>query len=223
VAGATGQQGWAFIQRAIETTEDIRIIALSRKPQSPSAQSLRALSDRVKVTQANLDDAGSVRKVFEDASADGGRIWGVFMVLAFPGLGADAAGEQKQGTVREYTSPMMTLTLKRLGKTLVDLAHEYKVEHLIYSSAERGGESGDDQAKLDRLAKVSIELHIKSLSGLRWTCVRRLSAKFSRLMNNLIESSDLPSSWRTLMELLVRSRPLYCVVDWRRKQRYSLL
>ena len=183
VAGATGKQGRALIEGAVKTTEDIRIIALTRDAKSPSAQSLKALSDRIQLAQANLDDPSSVRKVFEDASAGGGKIWGVFVVLAFPGLGADGAGEEKQGIVRSSLQRNSNLSLIYVAKTLVDLAHEFKVEHLIYSSAERGGESADDQAKLSRLAKVRIERHIKSLSGLRWTYVFLFQGVFNRVMN----------------------------------------
>ena len=41
----------------------------------------------------------------------------------------------------------------------------------MFSSVERGGEDYDDQLTLDRLAKVQIERHIKSIEDLRWTCV----------------------------------------------------
>lgn len=58
-------------------------------------------------------------------------------------------------------------------KAVADLAFEYGVSTFIFSSAERGGERDDDKAILDRLAKVKIERHIRSLGakGLSWTCV----------------------------------------------------
>ncbi|THG92505.1 hypothetical protein EW145_g8694, partial [Phellinidium pouzarii] len=71
-----------------------------------------------------------------------------------PGLGADAAGEERQ------------------GKLVADLAREYGVQHLVFSSVERGGEAFDDHLTLDRAAKVAIERHIRSLDGLRWTILR---------------------------------------------------
>ena len=47
---------------------------------------------------------------------------------------------------------------------------KYEVEHLVYTSSDRGGESHDDNYDLDRAAKVKIERHIKSLEGLKsWT------------------------------------------------------
>lgn len=112
VTGATGQQGRGFVRAVLASSSsaaaDIRILALTRNINSKSAQRLAAevekdekTKGRVELVQANLDDAGSVRKVFEgEKSKLGGGIWGVFMVLAFPGLGADASGEVRQGKVR---------------------------------------------------------------------------------------------------------------------------
>lgn len=54
---------------------------------------------------------------------------------------------------------------------LADLALESGVSSYVFSSAERGGESHDDNAVLDRLAKINIEKHIRELGnkGLPWT------------------------------------------------------
>ena len=175
VAGATGKQGRAFIESAIQTTKDIHIVALTRNSYTQSAQDLKSLSsDRVRLAQTDLNDVDSVRKVFEGVSAEGGKIWGVFIVLAFPGLGADGASEEKQGTVRfrlpEIFGPAQLLRhFYMIFQTLVDFAAEFKVSHLIYSSAERGGEEADDESTLSRLAKVRIERRVKSLEGVRWT------------------------------------------------------
>jgi uncharacterized protein YbjT (DUF2867 family) len=108
VAGATGKQGKALIDalhpQAISsnTSEQpltpFHVLALTRKPRSPAAEQL-ALAEHVTVVEGNLDDPPSIRKVFEDAKTRGG-VWGVFCVLAFPGLGANADGEEKQGRVR---------------------------------------------------------------------------------------------------------------------------
>lgn len=102
VVGATGVQGRSFITSVLGSNNDFRILALTRNPKSASASTLANLSPesegKLKLVQANLDEPDSVRKVFEDAQKDGG-IWGVFVVLTFPGLGADATGEEKQGKV----------------------------------------------------------------------------------------------------------------------------
>ena len=111
VVGATGKQGRAFIDAALSSqSTDVHILALTRNTASPSAKPLvdaAKESDRIKVVQADLDKPESIRKVFEDAKAAKSEreegvngIYGVFVVLAFPGLGADASGEEKQGKVR---------------------------------------------------------------------------------------------------------------------------
>ncbi|KAG5352465.1 hypothetical protein C0989_002175 [Termitomyces sp. Mn162] len=163
VTGATGKQGKALIS-AIQTDttkpSPFHILALTRNPRSPAAKQLSALetkngNENVEVVEGDLDNADSVRRVFEDAKKKGG-VWGVFCVLAFPGLGANADGEERQ------------------GKTLADLALEYGVACFVYSSVERGGEGYDDKLTLDRLAKVRIERHLRGLGdkGLNWTILR---------------------------------------------------
>lgn len=52
---------------------------------------------------------------------------------------------------------------------VTDLACEYNVQHLIYSSAERGDDSRDDHAELSHLAKATNEKYVKSKQGLNWT------------------------------------------------------
>ena len=101
VVGATGKQGGAFIRAGIANSSehDFHFLAVTRDPKSHSAQALTKLGDRVAVVTADLNDEQSVRKVFDDAKASGG-VWGVYVALAFPGLGADASGEERQGKVR---------------------------------------------------------------------------------------------------------------------------
>ncbi|KAF9066745.1 hypothetical protein BDP27DRAFT_1329981 [Rhodocollybia butyracea] len=150
VTGATGRQGRALINTLgltapshADSEPDFHILALTRKTSSPAAISLASYS-HVSVIEGNLDSATSLRKIFEDAKSQGG-IWGVFCVLAFPGLGANADHEESQ------------------GKVLADLALEFSVSAFIFSSVERGGERDDNKATLDRLAKARIEHHIRDL------------------------------------------------------------
>ena len=98
VVGATGKQGTAFISsvRQSQSSNHLHIVALTRSPSAPTAKAL--VSDQVQVVQGDLDNPDSIRQVFQGANEHGG-IWGVFLVLAFPGLGADASGEEKQGIV----------------------------------------------------------------------------------------------------------------------------
>lgn len=99
VVGATGKQGGALIRAGLAPdASDFHFIALTRNVASPAAQELAKLGERVTVVSADLDHVESVRKVFRDEKTNGG-IWGVFLVLAYPGLGADASGEERQGKV----------------------------------------------------------------------------------------------------------------------------
>lgn len=100
VTGATGQQGRALINAVRPNSDanpDFHIFALTRKGASPSAKTL-ALEKHVTIVEGDLDSVDSMRNLFEDAKAKGG-IWGVFCVLAFPGLGANADAEERQGKV----------------------------------------------------------------------------------------------------------------------------
>ncbi|KAJ7731941.1 NAD(P)-binding protein [Mycena maculata] len=155
VAGATGNQGRALIHALAlgAPGTDFHVLALTRTPSSPAAARLAAqYAPHLTVVQGNLDAPQDVRRLFA-----GGGIWGVFCVLAFPGLGANADGEERQ------------------GKTLADISAEYGVSCFVYSSVERGGEYHDDHAQLDRRAKVLIERHVRMLGeakGLPWTILR---------------------------------------------------
>ena len=106
MAGATGKQGKALIDvlhplahaTSLDTSKQplipFHVLALTRNLHSPAAKQL-ALAEHVTVVEGNLDDTPSIRKVFEDAKSRGG-VWGVFCVLAFPGLGANADGEENK-------------------------------------------------------------------------------------------------------------------------------
>ncbi|TFK61648.1 NAD(P)-binding protein [Pluteus cervinus] len=164
IVGATGRQGRSLVRhlRPAEDGEQIpdhtrlpfHVLALTRKRNSPNAKML-SKEPHVTLVQGDLNDPASIRKIFEDEKESGG-IWGVFVALAFPGLGANADAEEMH------------------GKFLADLAVEYGVKCFIFSSVERGGEEKDDDAVLDRLAKVRIERHVRSLGdkGLPWVILR---------------------------------------------------
>jgi nucleoside-diphosphate-sugar epimerase len=103
VAGATGKQGQALIRALLLPTanpeQDWHIYALTRAASSPAAKRLtEKYSSNLTVVEGNLENRASIGKIFEDLKKDGG-IWGVFCVLAFPGIGVDASGEELQGKV----------------------------------------------------------------------------------------------------------------------------
>lgn len=100
VLGATGKQGGSLVAALRPSNGEtalFQLLALTRTPASPGARRL-ASEPHVQVAQGDLDNPASVRKVFDDAGGKGS-IWGVFVVLAFPGLGANADGEERQGIV----------------------------------------------------------------------------------------------------------------------------
>jgi nucleoside-diphosphate-sugar epimerase len=162
VTGATGKQGSALIRALLQpSTPDpdsqYHIYALTRKISSPSAQALLSTytPENLTLVEGDLDDASSITAIFETAKLDDGRgIWGVYAVMAFPGLGASAEGEERQ------------------GKMLADIALEYGVDVYVYSSAMRAGPKWEDKLDLkpSGKAKRNIEEHCKALGdrGLRW-------------------------------------------------------
>lgn len=123
VVGATGKQGSAFVRAAATSlssddstpASDFHLLALTRNASSEAAQKLASLGDRVTVVTADLDSVESVRKIFEgERTKPEGGIWGVFVALAFPGLGVDASGEEAQCKVRPIHDYMHVRLLKRL-------------------------------------------------------------------------------------------------------------
>jgi uncharacterized protein YbjT (DUF2867 family) len=111
VTGATGRQGQALIRALRPDSSEtqsppFRVLALTRNSASTVAKGLLSES-HVTVVEGDLNGSGSIRKIFEDAKPSGG-VWGVFCVLAFPGLGANADAEEQQGKVRE-TAPLSIL------------------------------------------------------------------------------------------------------------------
>ncbi|KAF4625084.1 hypothetical protein G7Y89_g13085 [Cudoniella acicularis] len=161
VTGATGKQGRALIRALLHSSssaeQNYHIYALTRTASSPSAKSLRETEreENLTLVEGNLDDEASIRKIFKDAEERGG-IWGVFAVLAFPGLGVEADGEERQ------------------GKLIADLALEFGVKSFLYSSAMRAGPKYEDELKLSGRAKANIEMHCMKLGllGLPWTILR---------------------------------------------------
>jgi uncharacterized protein YbjT (DUF2867 family) len=161
VTGATGKQGTALIKALLyptvpgkpDTEHHYHIYALTRKASGPNAAHLPA-EESVTLVEGDLDIPESISKIFDEAKTNGG-IWGVFAVLAYPGLGANADGEEKQ------------------GKVLADLALRFGVEVFVYSSIARSGPKYEPQLTLSQAAKRNVELYCKQLGekGLNWVCV----------------------------------------------------
>lgn len=110
VVGATGKQGRSIVKFLLEpdppASPDIKfkVLALTRDTSSESARQLlernQQHEDKFSLVRGDLDKPDSIRKVFADAaSSDRGGIWGVFVALAYPGLGQSAEGEIRQAKV----------------------------------------------------------------------------------------------------------------------------
>lgn len=167
VTGATGKQGQALIRALLYPSLDAateppeytyHIYALTRNSSSTAAKLLLdKYQPHITLVEGDLDTPDSIRAIFEEAKQeDEGRsqgIWGVFAVLAFPGLAAQADGEERQ------------------GKMLADLSLEYGVECFVYSSAMRSGPKYEDEITLSGKAKGNVERHCQVLGerGLGWT------------------------------------------------------
>ncbi|GJJ09082.1 hypothetical protein Clacol_003304 [Clathrus columnatus] len=166
VTGSTGLQARALIKSLLSSnssSEDkFRILGLTRNPSNPLAQSLQKECqddpniDETGLTfvKGNLDDEAGLCSIFEEEKKKDG-IWGVHIVLPFPGLGNKVDGEAKQGIL------------------VANLALEYSVSHVIYSSAARLT-SVDEQGTASHGAKGVIEKHVKSLGekGLKYTIIQ---------------------------------------------------
>ncbi|KDN47055.1 hypothetical protein RSAG8_03832, partial [Rhizoctonia solani AG-8 WAC10335] len=153
VVGATGQQGNSVI-RALSGSEDYFCLALTRNLESPKAQQLKSFKN-VKLVFGDLNDIQQLRTIFEDAkSATTGAIWGVFVALAFPGLGKSAEGEEMQ------------------GRNIATISQEFKVQSYIYSSVIPFFlEDNPPPPGMDRHCKMTIEKHVSTLD-LPWTIIR---------------------------------------------------
>jgi len=115
VAGATGKQGQALIRALLDppAAEDgWHIYALTRRASSPAAVRLtETYPAGLTIVEGDLEEKESIAKIFEDVKKSGA-IWGVFCVLAFPGMGADASGEERQGKVTSF-QPAFFVSLDR--------------------------------------------------------------------------------------------------------------
>ena len=112
VVGATGTHGKSTVKFLLQPDQlalpdvEFKILALTRDTSSESARQLLERNnqhgDKVNLVQGDLEKPDSIRNIFQDATSSGGRgIWGVFVALAYPGLGesADGGDQASQGTI----------------------------------------------------------------------------------------------------------------------------
>lgn len=97
VFGATGKQGRALIRALLSSDgSEYHVLALTRNASSPNARLLldTAKNGYITLVEGNLDNVESIRDVFVKNN-----IWGVYAVLAYPGLGVKDDREEQQGKV----------------------------------------------------------------------------------------------------------------------------
>lgn len=112
VVGATGKQGSATVRHLLAQTSpsDFHVWALTRDSSTPIAKRLhedankRGVADRLHLINGNLENPDGIRKVFETVAASEGGLWGVFVAIAFPGLGVKDDREKDQGIVGDLRS-----------------------------------------------------------------------------------------------------------------------
>ncbi|KAL8747601.1 MAG: hypothetical protein Q9190_000536 [Brigantiaea leucoxantha] len=149
ITGATGKQGRAVVASLVSSpSQPFHLLALTRNPSSPSAQSLLSLSpSHITLIKGDLDDCPAVFAAASAALPKNARIWGVYSVQV-----AITDGWTKE---REETQ----------GKSLIDCALAAGVSHFVYSSVDRGGSgSGSIDQKPTNVphfeSKHNIETHL---------------------------------------------------------------
>lgn len=125
VTGATGRQGRGFIQALLNpsnpngpTAPTYRLWAITRDTASPAAarllESEKSHDNDIRIVQGDLSDAERLKQIFAEVAAEGG-IFGIFIVLPYPGLGNNGGDEERQGKVIQLPA------YKQLEKLLIKI------------------------------------------------------------------------------------------------------
>lgn len=155
VVGATGKQGGAVIDaltKTIKPESPIKILALTRNPNSAGAKALQeAHPGVIELVQGDITDP---EPIF--AQWDKGHVSGVFLVTN-PGK----VSEEQQGI------------------PFIDAAVAHGVKHIVFSSVDRGGDekSWDNATDVKHFwEKRTVELHLRDKAakegGFTWTILR---------------------------------------------------
>lgn len=144
VFGATGQQGGSVATALLRAGFQVR--AFVRDPASSTSIALRDAG--AEIAQGTFADTESVRRSIEG-------VHGIFSVQPSSGQGA-ALGLSDEEEVR-------------YGVAIADLAVEFGVEHLVYTSTNAVGDTPTGMGHFD--TKARIEAHIRTLP-IMWTIVR---------------------------------------------------
>ncbi len=157
IVGATGKQGGAVLKALLtqpESATRFHVLALTRDAQSVRAKTLvEAYKGVVEIVQGDSSNPGPVF-----ASQPKGSISSLFFV----------------------TAPMGKVTEEQQGIPLIDAAVEHGVQHIVFSSVERGGDeaSWSNPTTIKHFAaKHNIEIHLRDKAAqepgkFTWTILR---------------------------------------------------
>ncbi|KAF2806386.1 NmrA family protein-like protein [Mytilinidion resinicola] len=180
ITGATGNQGSAVIaalhaEDASRSEKKFLLLAVTRNVSSPAAQKLEQKYPGLKLVQGDLNAIPEIftqaEKVLEQANHGTTKIWGVYSVQISMGTGVTFDSEIAQGT------------------GLIDESITRGVQHLVYSSVDRGGDkvSWDAETPIPHFqSKHRIEHHLRDTAGAKggkmsWTVLRPVA-----FMENLL-------------------------------------
>ncbi|KAK0736453.1 hypothetical protein B0T21DRAFT_288487 [Apiosordaria backusii] len=178
VIGATGKQGRAFIRSLLfpsanstpsspttttyPKSENWHILAVTRDASAPPARALleeaksHNAASKVTLVEASLNTPSTLRAVFESHP----NIYSVFVVLAYPGLGAPVTSQRE----------------KEQGTMIADLAVEFGVKLFVYSSTIPIGPDANDGIDESRKQKREVEHYIEDLGkknpNWKWIVIR---------------------------------------------------
>jgi len=140
VVGSTGAQG-SSVAKALLRDGSFAVRAITRNPNSPPAQQLKAAG--VEVVKADADDIESLKKAFRG-------VYGVFSMTDFWGLYLGMhAGDAKRASEHEAQH----------GKNIVDAAEAEGVQHLVWSTLESSKPYGIYAHHFE--SKVQVNEHLK--------------------------------------------------------------
>lgn len=160
VVGATGKQGGAVLKALLQLPKGnppLHILALTRNSQSPKAQKLAETHKGI--VEPVQGDSSNPKPIFE--SRPKGSISSIFVVTT-PPMGGSKITEEQQAI------------------PLIDAAVEHGVQHIVFSSVDRGGDekSWTNPTNIQHfLEKHNIEIYLrdkaeKDKGKFTWTILR---------------------------------------------------
>lgn len=161
VTGATGKQGGAVVNALLAAPDaaDYKILAVTRDPNSASAQKLGAKSSNITLIKGDMNDCPALFASALEASPEG-----LYAVVAITALTTGDSGKLEDTT--EY----------KQGVAMFDEAKKAGVKRFIYHSVDRGGDEKSWTTPTDIphfITKHHIELYIRDHAGdVEWTFIR---------------------------------------------------